>query len=34
MTFTGRAYGWREALWSLPRFIIGNSWRWPRSPVR
>ncbi len=24
MTFTGRAYGWREALWSLPRFIIGN----------
>jgi adsorption protein B len=24
MTFTGRAYGWREAFWSLPRFIIGN----------
>ncbi|WP_343528968.1 glycosyl transferase family protein [Sphingomonas sp.] len=24
MTFTGRAYGAREALWSLPRFLIGN----------
>lgn len=24
MVFTGRAYGWREALWSLPRFVIGN----------
>jgi len=24
MIFTGRAYGWREALWSLPRFVIGN----------
>ena len=24
MMFTGRAYGWREALWSLPRFVIGN----------
>ena len=23
--FTGRAYGWREALWSLPRFIVGNA---------
>ncbi|MCC2980499.1 glycosyl transferase family protein [Sphingomonas sp. IC4-52] len=21
---TGRAYGWREALWSLPRAVIGN----------
>lgn len=24
MAFTGRAYGWREAVWSLPRFVIGN----------
>ena len=24
MMFTGRAYGWREAFWSLPRFVIGN----------
>ncbi|WP_312490674.1 glycosyl transferase family protein [Sphingomonas sp.] len=24
MVFTGRVYGWREALWSLPRFVIGN----------
>ena len=23
--FTGRAYGWREALWSLPRFAVGNA---------
>ncbi len=21
---TGRAYGWREACWSLPRFFVGN----------
>ncbi|HEU0045339.1 glycosyl transferase family protein [Sphingomonas sp.] len=25
MLFTGRAYGWREALWSLPRFVVGNA---------
>ena len=25
MMFTGRAYGFREALWSLPRFIVGNA---------
>lgn len=25
MVFTGRAYGWREALWSLPRFLVGNA---------
>ena len=24
MLFTGRSYGWREAVWSLPRFIVGN----------
>ena len=24
MTFTGRAYGWREACWSVPRFVVGN----------
>lgn len=24
MVFTGRTYGAREALWSLPRFIVGN----------
>ena len=24
MAFTGRTYGGREALWSLPRFIVGN----------
>ena len=22
--FTGHAYGWREALWSLPRALVGN----------
>ena len=22
--FTGRAYGWRQALWSLPRAVVGN----------
>ena len=22
--FTGRAYGWREAAWSVPRMIVGN----------
>ena len=22
--FTGQAYGWREALWSLPRALVGN----------
>ena len=22
--FTGQAYGWREALWSLPRVLVGN----------
>lgn len=22
--FTGRVYGWREALWSVPRLIVGN----------
>ncbi len=24
MVFTGRTYGVREALWSLPRFVVGN----------
>lgn len=24
MLFTGRCYGLREALWSLPRFVVGN----------
>ncbi len=24
MLFTGRSYGFREALWSLPRFVVGN----------
>ncbi len=24
MAFTGQAYGWREALWSVPRFVVGN----------
>lgn len=24
MAFTGRSYGMREALWSLPRFLVGN----------
>lgn len=24
MLFTGRAYGWREAAWSVPRFVVGN----------
>ncbi|WP_240663555.1 glycosyl transferase family protein [Sphingomonas sp. UV9] len=24
MIFTGRSYGLREALWSLPRFLVGN----------
>ncbi|TXC72172.1 glycosyl transferase family protein [Sphingomonas ginsenosidivorax] len=24
MLFTGRSYGLREALWSLPRFVVGN----------
>ena len=24
MAFTGRSYGLREALWSLPRFLVGN----------
>ncbi len=24
MLFTGRSYGLREALWALPRFVIGN----------
>ncbi|WP_322964924.1 glycosyl transferase family protein [Sphingomonas fuzhouensis] len=24
MVFTGRTYGAREALWSLPRFVVGN----------
>lgn len=24
VTFTGGAYGWREALWSLPRALVGN----------
>ncbi len=24
MIFTGRSYGLREALWSLPRFVVGN----------
>ena len=22
--FTGHAYGWREALWSLPRALVAN----------
>jgi bacteriophage N4 adsorption protein B len=25
MLFTGRAYGLREALWSIPRFLVGNA---------
>ena len=25
MVFTGRAYGMRQALWSLPRFLVGNA---------
>lgn len=25
MVFTGRAYGLREAFWSLPRFVVGNA---------
>ena len=25
MTFTGRAYGWREACWAVPRFVVGNA---------
>lgn len=25
MVFTGRAYGRRQALWSVPRFIVGNA---------
>lgn len=24
MALTGQSYGWREACWSLPRFVIGN----------
>ena len=24
MAFTGAIYGWREALWSLPRAFVGN----------
>ena len=24
MAFTGRAYGWREALWAAPRLVVGN----------
>lgn len=24
MVFTGAAYGWREALWAAPRFVVGN----------
>ncbi len=24
MTCTARCYGWREALWSMPRFFVGN----------
>ena len=24
VVFTGRSYGWREALWSLPRMLVGN----------
>ena len=24
MAFTGQAYGWREACWSVPRFVVGN----------
>lgn len=24
MLFTGHAYGWREAFWSVPRFLVGN----------
>ena len=23
-TFTGRAAGWRQALWSVPRIVVGN----------
>ncbi|KQU45174.1 hypothetical protein ASG67_16020 [Sphingomonas sp. Leaf339] len=22
--FTGRTYGWREAMWSVPRLVVGN----------
>ena len=25
MVFAGRNYGWRQALWSLPRFLVGNA---------
>jgi adsorption protein B len=25
MVFTGRSYGWRQAIWSLPRFLVGNA---------
>lgn len=25
MAFTGRAYGWREAFWAVPRFVVGNA---------
>ncbi|WP_425228591.1 glycosyl transferase family protein [Sphingomonas sp.] len=25
MLFTGRAYGLRQALWSVPRFVVGNA---------
>jgi adsorption protein B len=24
MIFTGRSYGMREAIWALPRFLVGN----------
>ena len=24
MACTGAAYGWREALWAIPRFVVGN----------
>lgn len=24
MVFTGRAYGWREAIWAVPRMVVGN----------
>ncbi len=24
MAFTRRVYGWQEALWSVPRFVVGN----------
>lgn len=24
MAFTARAYGWREALWAVPRMVVGN----------